>query len=518
MGDSSQPLEDLRTIPVDREICESVLRILSDPGVRVERINELVCSDPVLLLEVLCAANGLKTISGGKAVIEGKVALVSLGLERIRELVQELAEVTPRFEGDQAFWLKAIKQKSRKAAAVCSLVAKVVRPESILECFSLGAVSYYGDLLALAKFGDRYVELLEEESRRTKVRYRLVKDFRFSLEEETVDYLGKRTLPNVFPLVLDLTSSKLMPNVQALKQICHASLEFVDAYFEDRLDRLAPGVSIPPKSYRRTLALSDDQYEMLYLSIESYLEKGEFLRDEDLGKAEEEELSEEGVPEEAEQALEEVGEDAPVEDAEASEGDPFDLLDEEEGDAVPFDEEFARPIPTAPKRQYVSKSDRAMPKFISMCEDTESVEELLERLLTMLVDQSPFESAAIIVVSPENQNAMVVAFRGRTLVEGETSIIELKDPLSPLLNSKSKVVSYSPKKRGNSPFGCGNYALSPIEVSYKRPVILYADCGDGNILTFEARRLFRKVVDMLNNILPQMEGELLLEQEDTLSS
>lgn len=514
MSDSPQPQEDLRIIPVDREICESVIRILSDPGVRVERINELVCSDPVLLLEVLCAANGLKNISGGKAVIEGKVALVSLGLERIRELVQELAEVTPRYEGDQAFWLKAIKQKSRKAAAVCSLVAKVVRPESILECFSLGAVSYYGDLLALAKFGDRFVELLEEELRRTKVRYRLVKDFRFPLEEETVDYLGKRTLPGVFPLVLDPTSSKLMPNVQALKQICLASLEFVDAYFEDRLDRLAPGVSIPPKSYRRTLSLSEEQYEMLYLSIESYLEKGEFLQEQKLEDSGEEELSE-GVVEEEEQAPEEGEEDQPPE---ASEGDPFDLLGEEEGDVVPFDEEFARPITTAPKKQYVSKSDRAMPKFISMCEDTESVEELLERLLTMLVDQSPFESAAIIVVSPENQNAMVVAFRGRTLVEGETSIIELKDPLSPLLNSKSKVVSYSPKKKGNSPFGCGNYALSPIEVSYKRPVILYADCGDGNILTFEARRLFRKVVDMLNNILPQMEGELLLEQEDTLSS
>ena len=515
-------LSELRFIPVDREVCESLLEILGDQSVRVDRLNELVSSDPVLLLEVLAAANGLKNISGGKAVLEGKPALLALGLERIRKLVQELAEQTPHYDGDKATWLKLIKQKSKKNAAVSSLIAKAVRPESIFECFSIGSFAYLGDLIALNKLGDHYVGMLEDGLRRSKLRYQLAKDFNFSLEEETTDYLRKRTVPNAIPLALDPESSKLFPNVQALKEVCLSSIEFVDAFMEERLDRLAPGVSIPPKSYRRMLALSDNRYEALFEGISTYLEKGEFLDEEAVEEPQvvDELLSSSGDEVEEQDDSLEIAE-FDDEDTGSEFGEAFESIDvastPEPGEIVDFDEDFARPIETVARRKYVSKSDQAMPKFVSMFEDTESVDELLQRLLDMLVHQAPFECAALLVVNPEDKKAMAVMTRGRKLVEGESGIVELTDPLSPLLHAKSKVVSYSPKRKDNSPFGCSNYALSPLEVQYKRPVILYADCGDGNILTFEGRRLFRKVVDMLNNILPEMDGAIPIEDEDTLS-
>ena len=40
---------------------------------------------------------------------------------------------------------------------------------------------------------------------------------------------------------------------------------------------------------------------------------------------------------------------------------------------------------------------------------------------------------------------------------------------------------------------------------------LYADCGKDLVITFEARRIFRSVVDLLNHILPQLPGGLPLD-------
>lgn len=518
MANQEENTNELRFIPVDRDVCDSLLEFLNDQSVRVDKLNELVSSDPVLLLEVVAAANGLKNISGGKAVLEGKPALLALGLERIRKLVQELAENTPHYDEDKKQWLRLIKQRCKKSGAVSSLVAKAVRPESTFECFTIGSFAYFGDLIALSKLGNHFIGMMEAGMRRSKLRYQLAKDFNFSLEEETIDYLRKRTLPNAVPLALDPESSKLFPNIQAMKEICLSAVEFVDAFLEDKLDRLAPGVSIPPKSYRRMLALSEARYEALYESISTYLEKGEFVEE----VQEEVEVDDAGMFAPVEGSLE----SNELEVAEIDLGDSSSTFEEafeavevveqpEPGDVVDFEEEY-RPIETVARRKYVSKSDQAMPKFVSMFEDTESVDELLERLLDMLVHQAPFESAALLVVAQEEKRAMAVMSRGRKLIQGDERIVTIKDPLSPLLHAKSKVVSYSPKKKGHSPFGCGNYALAPLDVEYKRPVILYADCGEGNTLTFEARRLFRKVVDMLNNILPDMEGAIPMEEEDIL--
>ncbi|MCB0330383.1 MAG: HDOD domain-containing protein [Bdellovibrionales bacterium] len=523
MADEQVNSNELRFIPVDRDICESLLEIVGDQSVRVDRLNELVCSDPVLLLEIVAAANGLKNVAGGKAVLEGKAALLALGLERIRGIVQELAEVTPHYSGDREFWLKAIKQKCKKSAAVASLIAKTVKPESTLECFTIGSFSFWGDLIALSKLGERFVAVMEEGLRRSKLRYRLAKDFNFSLEEESIDYLRKRTLPNAIPLCLDPESSKLLGNVQIMKAITLSAIEFVDAFLEERLDRLAPNVSIPPKSYRRMLALSDARYEALYEAIVAYLEKGEFVEElvPEEAPAEESIISTDGELEDAPSELEElIAEEREEEQAELSFVEAFETAEVQDapapGDIVEFKEDYARPIETVARRKYVSKSDQAMPKFVSMFEDTETVEDLLQRLLDMLITQPPFECAALLVVAPELRKAKPVMIRGREINESSTSIIELKDPLSPLLNAKSKVVSYSPKKKGDTPFGCGNYALAPLEIDHPRPVLLYADCGEGNILTFEGRRLFRKVIDLLNNVLPNMEGAIPVAFEEAV--
>ena len=299
-------------------------------------------------------------------------------------------------------------------------------------------------------------------------------------------------------------------------------MEFVDAFVEDRLDRLGPGNSIPPKSYRRMLRLEDDGYAALFERIEMFLEKGEVQK----------EVAAEAPPEVAPSVEQGTLEEVPtVEFDDSIESDVLetatemvevDLFQSEVDDetdgalgvqVVEFEEEFARPIETVAKRQFVSKSDQALLKFIDMFEDTESTEELLQRLLDMLVHQAPFECAALLAIDPERKEAWPVTCRGRSLTGSDGQVIALNDPLSPILNLSSKVVSYSQRGKIQSPFGCSNFAVAPLEARHEKPVVLYADCGDGNILTFESRRLFRKVVDMLNNILPELEGEIPIEMK-----
>lgn len=130
----------------------------------------------------------------------------------------------------------------------------------------------------------------------------------------------------------------------------------------------------------------------------------------------------------------------------------------------------------------------------------------------MLVD-GPYEKSALIVVSKDRKHAIVVAARGPNIGNGQK--IELNDPLSPLAQCFSKVQSFSNRINEASPFGCKSFALAPIDADHDTPVALYADCGNDAALTFEARRVFRTVVNLLNQKLPTIPGGIPVELAET---
>jgi hypothetical protein len=138
-----------------------------------------------------------------------------------------------------------------------------------------------------------------------------------------------------------------------------------------------------------------------------------------------------------------------------------------------------------------------------------SSEELLRSILGILIEEGPFEKSALIVVSKDRKNALVIAARGPSITNGQTLILE--DPLSPLAQCFSKVQSFGNRSSSDSPWGSKAFALSPIDADHDTPVALYADCGNNGSLTFEARRIFRVVVDILNQKLPTIPGGIPVE-------
>jgi hypothetical protein len=162
-----------------------------------------------------------------------------------------------------------------------------------------------------------------------------------------------------------------------------------------------------------------------------------------------------------------------------------------------------------PPQMRTNKAAKVLSSVSTMFEGVKSSEELLTELLRMLVDEGPFEKSALIVVSQDRKHAIVVAARGPNLGNGQKLIID--DPLSPLAQCFSKIQSFGNKESPVSPFGSKAFALAPIDADHATPVALYADCGNHGSLTFEARRIFRVVVDILNQKLPSLPGGIPIE-------
>ncbi|MCB0354445.1 MAG: HDOD domain-containing protein [Bdellovibrionales bacterium] len=500
VGEQVQERKPFRVIPVDRKACEELLELLGDQSVRVDKLNTVVCRDPILTLEFLRLANGAKNISGGKTVLSTKAAILALGLQNFRSAVETLREETPEFEGEAENFLKTLRLRSRKAAIASSIIARYVDQRLAFDCFCVGLFSYLGDILALAKHQEPVVGFMQEGLKRSQIRYKLSSMFRFDLETETIRFLKTCTVPAALINAHDRESSNLDLTQTAIKNVVLSAGEFVDAQEEGRLDRLGPGKPIPPKSFRRMLQLTDAQYESLFEELTAYLESGEFRevkaeeKEEELATSEEvleEELEEEPLPEEQEETEVVVFDDDVEEEP----------LEEVRSDRV---------APPPLRESQPRKSEKTLSTMIDMFEEVDNVTDLLSKLLDMLIEEGPFTRAALMVIDQNQKLAVAVVARGD--VGSDMVDVKLTDPLSPLLHLQSRVVSYSKRKSESSPFGCPTFALAPIDAGHTLPVALYADCGDTFVLSFDARRLFRKVVDILNNILPQMTGAIPMER------
>ena len=138
----------------------------------------------------------------------------------------------------------------------------------------------------------------------------------------------------------------------------------------------------------------------------------------------------------------------------------------------------------------------------------ESSEQLLLLLLDMLVKQG-FSKSALLVVSCEDSECLVIAARGKGVSVGERFTID--NPLSPILQKRSKVQSAKGTNSHVSPFGSATFAVAPVEADHPTTVCLYADCGTDEVISFELRRVFRYVMKVVNAQMPLLACGLPIE-------
>jgi len=516
-------------LPPDEVVWHEARKLIVDKNARVEDLAVCASQDPVIVLELLKTANALFFSGGRHAIVSARNAIVRLGSDVVLDCLATLDERKKIEDEDIRYWVEAHRSRCRRTGILARMLAEISAKTLADECHTAALLLHVGEMLAVMHLGTGYVKLAEELSR-SGVLYRLANDHRFDVEQVGLTYLTRSGIPQLLLFAIDRNATSKSPDKTVMKPVVSGASELVEAFDSNRWEKLAPGRTLPPKSALRLLGLQESQYLKLYERASQYLYSE---RDEEARRKQKEvallsadtaaatpvvvetpsappaqppsfqseiELLMAAAAAHQEEVIPEVEEKA----------DEFSLKKEKKPSIAPR-VDAPRTI-SVPESKHAGASTK-INTIVTALEGATSSEELLSSLLDLLVTPGPFQKSALIVISHDKKNAIVVAARGPQIGNGQRLVLE--DPLSPLAQCFSKVQSFGSVMSTTSPFGSRSFAVAPIDADHDTPVALYADCGNNSTITFEARRVFRTVVDVLNQKLPLLPGGIPVELDET---
>ena len=491
--------------PPDPVVWRTARKLISAKNFRVSDFAVCAIQDPVLVIEILKKANMVST-SGTTTVSSLQSAITCLGSIYTQEILNELTDRPPYEDDDVRKTFEKFRNNGRRAAIVARIIAEVLAQNYSDECQTAAVLTPIGNMLALDIFNSEYINIFNEANGNfSKINYQLVKRFSFDVEAVRNTYLQTNGVPARITSILD-RERPLQENRFVIRLICLAAVEMVEFFDNDAWEKLSKKTTLPSKSTLRLLKFRESQYEKIYDRVTEYL-----LLAKESSKTP-------NVPHFFESDL--LAEEAPEEVAqEAPERDPFDDLDIGESFGLNniSKEKEARSdgfqIIEPPKIFLRTKSgEKIIREITTLFQGIDNGEELITSLLEKLIQIDLFEKSALIVVSKDKKYAIVVAARGPNISNGQH--LRLDDILSPLSQRLSKIISFGTEANVSSPFGSKTFALAPIDANYETNVFLYADCGNNESVPFEARRVFRTAVEMLNQYLPIVKGSIPNELKD----
>ncbi len=526
---SGGPLSIL--FPADIDVWNEARRLVADKNLRVEDLATCTSQDPVVVMDLLKVSNAMYFSGGKSAITSAKTAIVRLGSDVVIETLEKMKERILIEDPDMSYWFEVHRSRCKRTAIVARLLAEALARTLADDCQASGLLMFVGEMLAVAHFRETYVKLAEELSR-SGVIYRLAQEHKFDVEKMGLAYLRRFGIPEAVLAAIDREARSRSQERAIMKPLCMSAAEMVDAFDSNRWEKIAPGKTLAPKSSLRMMQIPEGQYLKIYERASEYLFQARLLEERKKQKAageptdyadpivlessivspEESALQSEiqdllkgTTDEEAEQEVLEEQITEPVE-----EPDQFSLeiaRTSQKTEARAKVGEVVLPRPAA--KPATNKAQTVAAAVGSIFDSAKNSEEAISDLLQMLVREGLFEKSALIVVSKDRKRAIVVAARGPNIGNGQK--LELDDPLSPLAQCFSKIQSFGNVESPNSPFGSKSYALAPIDADHDTPVALYADCGNNGAVPFEARRIFRVVVDLLNEKLPTIAGGIPIE-------
>jgi hypothetical protein len=492
---------------------------------RVAKLNDLaLCAlqDPVLSLELLRLANDAVFSAGRPTVSTPSAAIMRIGAQELLKVLARLRSRPNLEDPNSARIFEKHRSRSRRAGIVARMIAELVAKGLAEDCHTAGLFMYTGELLASAHLGAAYVTLHDTCNPATVV-CRLAQDHHFNVEKMGLTYLQRNGVPESITFATSRDGKPKNAARTPMKSICFAAVELVDAFDQQRWEKIAPGRQLPPKSSLRFLQLSESQYLKLYERAADYLfadklhtEKisvsdlnpsAPLTRDEEFDfviQTQESLLLESDDPSLQQDLLSVLGARGTT-PAAAPE---FGLGVPHTPPKSPLASTPSAPSPSQPTLR-TAAGNALVTRVDAVAAAASSREQLLCSILAMLTENGTFQRSALIVVSKDRTSAVVIAARGDEISTGQR--LTLTDPLSPLAQCFSKVQSFGSAPQQASPWGARAFALAPLDEVHSTPVALYADCGNNGAITFEARRIFRSVVDILNQRLPTIAGGLPIE-------
>lgn len=532
-------------MPAQASLLSQSRFLAGDRNLRNDDLATSISQDPILTLELLRVANAIAFTQDRPPITTARTALIRLGSSNIVEILNNTALRIPFSDPGVAKEFENLRALARRISIVSRIVSMTTNQDLAEEAQTVGLMSTIGQMVACAYFGSRYVELAQSVSPKT-LAYRLSNDHNFDIRSMRLSYLRQHGLPEVLIFAFDRELAPKSPERLYLRVIADAATELVEAFDHNKWERYQDFTTLPGQSALRIFQLPEPVYYRLYDRVEEYLS---FTKEEEDQKHRKQE---EGLPSKSIQS-----DPAPsvilAEKLDNGTTAPHaDLTDTAPGSVAPSvpladtlgtpstpslangkgkkftagktaQNNSARSIWDAvtpvfvtteqvdlrhPPRLYSQKATAVLAEVCGLCTDAHSAEELLKQLLQTLTNSSPFIRAALITLATDKRSACVHVAVGTGLTSGAT--IALSDPLSPLATCLTQVRSFNAQNAPNhiSPLGVSSFAVSPIRVDNNTPVFLYADCGSEDSLTFEARRIFRYIVGLLNQVLPNLPGGL----------
>jgi HD-like signal output (HDOD) protein len=530
-------------LPPDRAVWAEARRLVGNKNIRVEDLAICAAQDPVLVMELLRIANAMFFSGGRSPITSAKSAIIRLGSDVVLDTLNKIGERQDFEDPRVVAFVEEHRQRAKRISILSSILAEALARNLTEDAQTAALFAPMGEILAVAYLKRKYLALAEGTSRST-MNYRLVQEYKFDCEKMGVMYLRRNGVPEAILFAIDREAASRVPERAILRPLCQAAVEMCDAFDSKRWEKLAPGKQLPPKSPTRMLQIAEAQYLKIYERASEYLfsakviedmrkeggrpsstppasdERGQVELNSEIGALVGPDSSSKTTPQAIPNLQTSVEPSPVVSNMRSGIADTVKVLEDARSqidqfglsDAKAHRKEVARSTEVVfvePPVIHTTNGTTIVSAITGQFEQATRSEELLSQLLQSLVDKGPFEKSALIVVSKDRKSAVVVAARGPNIGNGQK--LSLDDPLSPLAQCFSKVQSFGNKESPVSPFGSKAFALSPIDADHDTPVALYADCGNSATLSFEARRIFRSVVDVLNQRLPSIPGGIPIE-------
>lgn len=525
-----------------------VRALAGDRHVRIETVARYTARDPVLTLELLRAANSMFFSQGRPPATTPRTAILRLGSSHLLETIDRIQEHSPIADQEIADCLEKLRLRCKRTSALAKHIATTLRNDRIQEAQVLGLFIEFGELLACLHLGKEYLKLTREKSPAI-AHYRMLAEHSFDVRLVLLTNLRQSGIPENLISPLNREATLKTPEWLSLRYIVESSAELLGAFETNKWDKYALDKELPPTSSLRLLQLTKRQYTEIFQFADEYLrlpadhaeeedESDEFEEEfQDEFEDEEEEIEEEiddidteihlildktvrsepNVESKSDQLpkQETVTPEQPANDqmktpgthSVAHPGRPAansDSIDQEISGLLVnnIDPAMQESAAHSLLRFYADSSRKLIGEFQTLCLQLSDTCNILELAVEKLTAQGLFHRAALLALSPDKHSATIVVAKGEGLEQGRT--IPLNDPLSPLFAETTIVKSFSTSSTALTigPLGSSSYAVSPIKGGNSN-YLLYADCGTGTSMTFEARRIFRFIAESLNGQHPQ---------------
>jgi HD-like signal output (HDOD) protein len=514
--------------------------------VKVDDFCSCIFSDPVPCIELLKRANSMELGVTRVPITTLQNAVMRLGWNEVHAVLTDLIRQKQNHTPQRSRWIEIHRRRCKQAGMVARILAENFAHETVQSAHLCGLFLYLGDILAVIQMGSLYTDLADLNPR-SRVNYRIATDYGFDTEEIGLDYLRGVGIPNALIDAIDRNTHQKELSRHMLRPIVFGAGELVEAHEAGKFDRYELLDEIPNNSQLRLFKSKEAQYNRIINHIKSYLEIDHNIcnLNEEPNNKEDQTDDEIIDTKKVLPSLEEPPISITVDKDLKKRLDKLKSLIDQT--ATP---QTKQPTPTpqpssntntnirAPKidddrfklkeAMHIRQRKRAQKviadhptsvdstdksyslqlqnasQSLSRARDTEQLSAMLLNLLT----QYGFARTAIIVVSEERTDGIVIAARG-DIKPG--LIIKLDKTYSPIAQGVSKVQSTKDPSNNDAPFGSTTFAVAPLMADHQTPVYLYADCGHNKIINFETRRLFRGLVNIVNTIMPRLPGGLLLE-------